>query len=114
MGLKHSPGCQDYLISRPDGSVIVGGAWKVVRPGPMDHWYNVTDDSKLIPAAEGYYNGFLERTFNEWRAVESRVSDIWTGIMGVSSRTGGTATRHTNLLLPTVHFGFHASCRALG
>ncbi|KAK3177298.1 hypothetical protein K4F52_009908 [Lecanicillium sp. MT-2017a] len=54
MGVKHSPGCQDYLISRPDGSIVVGGAWKVVRPGPRDDWHDVTDDSKLIPAAETY------------------------------------------------------------
>lgn len=83
MGVKHSPGCQDYLISRPDGSIVVGGAWKVVRPGPRDDWHDVTDDSKLIPAAETYYDGFMRRTFESWGKSDEKVDSLWTGIMGV-------------------------------
>ncbi len=84
MGIKHSPGCQDYLISRHDGSIVVGGAWKVVRPGPRDDWHDVTDDSKLIPAAETYYDGFMKRTFESWKTSGEKVDYLWTGIMGVS------------------------------
>lgn len=87
MGIKHSPGCQDYLISRPDGSIVVGGAWKVVRPGPREDWHDITDDSKLIPVAETYYDGFMERTFTTWAKTTSDVDYLWTGIMGVSHRT---------------------------
>lgn len=83
MGIKYSPGCQDYLISRADGSIVVGGAWKVVRPGPKEDWSDVIDDSKLVPAAETYYDGFMERTFASWRTVPSQVDHLWTGIMGV-------------------------------
>ncbi|TPX12797.1 uncharacterized protein E0L32_006677 [Thyridium curvatum] len=83
MGIKHSPGCQDYLITRPDGSIVVGGAWKAVRPGPRDDWYNVIDDSQLIPAAVNYYDGFMQRTFATWENEPSEVDYLWTGIMGV-------------------------------
>lgn len=96
MGIKYSPGHQDYLATQTDGSIVVGGAWKVVRPGPRDDWYDVADDSKLVPIAADYYTGFMERTFTSWKESKSEVDYLWTGIMGVSARTGGT--NHVALL----------------
>lgn len=83
MAIRYSPGHHDYLITRPDGSIIVGGAWKVIRPGPRDDWVNITDDSGLIPAAADYYTGFMDRTFKSWECTKSDVDYLWTGIMGV-------------------------------
>lgn len=72
-------------MTRPDGSIIVGGAWRVIRPGPREDWVNVTDDSGLIPAATDYYTGFMDRTFKSWEGTKSDVDYLWTGIMGVCS-----------------------------
>lgn len=85
MGIKHGPGQHDYLITRPDRSIIVGGAWKAVRRGPREDWHNVTDDSRLIPIAENYYNGFMNRTFKSWEKTKADVDYLWTGIMGVGA-----------------------------
>lgn len=82
--IKHSPGCYDYLVSRADGSIVVGGAWKAVMPGPRSDWHDVTDDSAVVPLAQTYYDGFMERTYEAWRETPSKVDFLWTGILGVS------------------------------
>jgi len=68
----------DYLISRPDGSIIVGGASH--KFGPFkEQWFSNIDDSNLIEAAKDYYDGYMQRTFNGWKNVNAKVDQIWTG-----------------------------------
>ena len=83
-GLRLPNGGFDYLISRNDGSIIVGGARSTFF---FDHenWYNKTDDSTLIKPAEKYFDNYMQRNFIGWEESGARVDQIWTGIMGYTS-----------------------------
>ncbi|KAL2820521.1 phosphoenolpyruvate phosphomutase-domain-containing protein [Aspergillus cavernicola] len=72
---------QSYLITRPDGSIIVGGA-QYTFFDEKKHWYNVIDDSTLIEPTKNYYDDFMQRTFRGWDESGAHVKEIWTGIMG--------------------------------
>ncbi|KAF7593800.1 hypothetical protein BBP40_010856 [Aspergillus hancockii] len=74
-----------YLISRPDGSIIVGAQRTFLDQ--RDQWYRVVDDSTLIEPAKDYYNNFMQRTFKDWENSGAYVKEIWTGIMGYSYDT---------------------------
>jgi glycine/D-amino acid oxidase-like deaminating enzyme len=73
-GQKHD----SYLISRPDGSIIVGGAQKVFRED-RNQWYNIIDDSALIEPVKDFYNDYMQRTFKGWEDSRAYVKEIWTG-----------------------------------
>ncbi|KAF9872560.1 FAD dependent oxidoreductase superfamily protein [Colletotrichum karsti] len=89
--LRHGPGLYDYQITRPDGSIIVGGGRTEFFPKRLDEWYNVWDDSKLIEPAATYFNDYMQRNFRGWEDSGAKVKRVWTGIMG-----------YTNDLLPHV------------
>nr|XP_036578591.1 FAD dependent oxidoreductase superfamily protein [Colletotrichum truncatum]KAF6785886.1 FAD dependent oxidoreductase superfamily protein [Colletotrichum truncatum] len=89
--LRHGPGLYDYQITRPDGSIIVGGGRTEFFPKKLDEWYNVWDDSTLIEPAAPYFDGYMQRNFRGWENTGAKVDKIWTGIMG-----------YTNDLLPHV------------
>ncbi|OJI99056.1 hypothetical protein ASPVEDRAFT_25895 [Aspergillus versicolor CBS 583.65] len=72
---------QSYMITRPDGSIIVGGA-QYTFVEDKKQWYNVIDDSTLIDPAKNYYDDFMQRTFRGWDNSGAYVKEIWTGIMG--------------------------------
>ena len=72
-----------YLIPRPDGSIVVGGASAKFIPH-REQWYNNVDDSVLIDAAKDYYDGYMQRTFRGWEDSGAEVTDLWTGVMGYS------------------------------
>lgn len=72
--IRHGPSMYDYIIRRPDGSIIVGGA----KPPFWSHWYNVTDDSKLIEPAKSWFDGLMQRTFVGWDS-EAYTDKVWTG-----------------------------------
>ncbi|KAI9924487.1 hypothetical protein ASPWEDRAFT_102920 [Aspergillus wentii DTO 134E9] len=72
-----------YLISRPDGSIVVGGAQYTFKSA-KDQWFNVVDDSTLIEPTKNYYNDYMQRTFKGWEDTGAYVKEIWTGIMGYS------------------------------
>ncbi|PGH15173.1 hypothetical protein AJ79_02538 [Helicocarpus griseus UAMH5409] len=74
----------DYLIPRPDGSIVVGGARSVYFRNKAE-WYNNTDDSALIKGAKSYFDGYMQRHFCGWENSGAYVKEIWTGIMGYSS-----------------------------
>ncbi|KAI1872387.1 uncharacterized protein JN550_004106 [Neoarthrinium moseri] len=78
----YAPKLADYQANRSDGSFVVGGAWTTCRFKHTNQWRDVVDDSQLVPAAEGYFNGYIERTFNGWEQAETTVDQVWTGIMG--------------------------------
>ncbi|KAG7795737.1 hypothetical protein KL944_005228 [Ogataea haglerorum] len=71
----------DYLINRPDGSIILGGAKEHLFPY-KERFYNVVDDSTLVPDAESYFEGYMEKNFYSWQDSKSAVAKVWSGIMG--------------------------------
>ncbi|KAJ5836293.1 FAD dependent oxidoreductase [Penicillium robsamsonii] len=73
----------DYLIPRPDGSIVVGGA-RSAYFRKKDLWYNNTDDSEVIEETRNYFDGYMQRNFRGWENSGAKVSEIWTGIMGYS------------------------------
>ncbi|TGO40541.1 hypothetical protein BHYA_0035g00150 [Botrytis hyacinthi] len=83
--VRTEDGILDYLIPRPDGSIIVGGASATFR-SHKDQWYNNVDDGKLIEATmkERYYENFMQRTFRGWENSDAKIESIWTGVMGYS------------------------------
>ncbi|TGO44707.1 hypothetical protein BCON_0472g00030 [Botryotinia convoluta] len=83
--IRTEDGILDYLISRPDGSVIVGGASATFR-SHKDQWHNNVDDGKLIEATmeKRHYENFIQRTFRGWENSDAKIESIWTGVMGYS------------------------------
>ncbi|RDW68591.1 FAD dependent oxidoreductase-8 [Coleophoma crateriformis] len=82
--VRHNAKGADYQITRPDGSIIVGGG----RPRyfhKTEEWYNVFDDSKLIEPAVPHFHGLMQRTFRGWENSEAKLDRIWTGIMGYTT-----------------------------
>ncbi|PLB43209.1 FAD dependent oxidoreductase [Aspergillus steynii IBT 23096] len=77
-------GFDSYLISRPDGSIVVGGAGYTFQHDKKE-WYNMVDDSTLIKPTKDYYNDYMQRTFKGWEESGAYVKEIWTGIMGYSA-----------------------------
>lgn len=82
--IRFGPQEYDYLITRTDGSIVVGGAKQKVLLDDA-YWRNNTDDSAMIPGAGEYFQGYMQRTFHGWENTGASVTDIWTGIMGYSA-----------------------------
>jgi glycine/D-amino acid oxidase-like deaminating enzyme len=68
----------DYLIPRPDGSIVVGGARSTFFKDRKT-WQNVVDDGTLIEPAKNYFDGFMQRHFNGWEASGAYTDKVWTG-----------------------------------
>ena len=68
----------DYMIPRPDRSIVVGGARRD-HYVDLSEWFNVSDDSKLIESARPYFTGYMERNFRNWEDIKTRTENIWTG-----------------------------------
>lgn len=86
----YSPSLADYQVNRSDGSYVVGGAWGTCRTQHPDQWLDVLDDSKTTPAADGYFDNYMQRTFAGWEKAETKVDRYWSGIMGVRDHSGST------------------------
>ncbi|KAK6382125.1 hypothetical protein LTS17_004010 [Exophiala oligosperma] len=82
--IRFGPQEYDYLVARTDGSIVVGGAKQKVLLDDS-YWRDNTDDSAMIPGAEEYFEGYMQRTFHGWEDTKARVTDIWTGVMGYSA-----------------------------
>lgn len=76
--IRHGRAQYDYLIPRPDGSIIVGGA-KQAFWSEKAHWYGVVDDSELIGPAKNYFDGLMQRHFVGWEDSEAFTESVWTG-----------------------------------
>ncbi|KAF3034410.1 hypothetical protein E8E12_005513 [Didymella heteroderae] len=74
----------DYMIPRPDGSIVLGGARRDFFKD-LDEWFDVADDSKVMEGARGYFDGYMQRHFAGWEDSGFRTEEIWTGIMGYSN-----------------------------
>lgn len=76
--IRYGPSMYDYLIPRNDGSIIVGGA-KQNFWSDRSHWYNVSDDSRLIEPAKSHFDGLMQRMFIGWEKSDAHVDKVWTG-----------------------------------
>jgi glycine/D-amino acid oxidase-like deaminating enzyme len=68
----------DYMIPRPDGSIIVGGGKRDYYKD-LDEWFDVSDDNKLIEKARNYFDGYMQRHFHGWEDSSVHTEEIWTG-----------------------------------
>ena len=71
----------DYLIPRPDGSIIVGGAKSTFYYQDQDSWYNNTDDSRTVEAAVRYFDNYMQRHFHGWENTGAYTDRVWSGSM---------------------------------
>ncbi|KAM0418715.1 hypothetical protein ACHAPT_012313 [Fusarium lateritium] len=82
-GIRFDARNNDYLIPRPDGSIIVGGARQRFWHNKK-RWYGTTRDDELIEEAVSYFDDYMQRHFRGWKDSGAKVESIWTGIMGYS------------------------------
>lgn len=90
----------DYMIPRPDRSIVVGGARRD-HYADLDEWFNVTDDSRVTKSAHEYFDGYMQRHFRGWENSNTRTEELWTGGKSLT-HTRNNATRLTNFI-PVSH-----------
>lgn len=76
------PRLRDYLVPRPDGGVICGGANHTFVAN-RKLWFNNFDDSTLfpVPATQQHFQTVMQDNFRGWENSGARVDMIWTGSM---------------------------------
>ncbi|RSL76194.1 hypothetical protein CEP51_010188 [Fusarium floridanum] len=82
-GIRFDARNNDYLIPRPDGSIIVGGARQRFWHN-KERWYGTIRDDELVDEAVSYFDDYMQRHFRGWENSGAKVESIWTGIMGYS------------------------------
>ncbi|KAH7068356.1 FAD dependent oxidoreductase [Paraphoma chrysanthemicola] len=74
----------DYLIPRPDGSIVVGGARQRFWHNP-ERWFSTVRDDEQVDEAVSYFDGYMQRHFRGWEDTGAETTKVWTGIMGYSA-----------------------------
>jgi len=77
-GLNFADGSRDYIIPRPDGGVICGGA-KSTYFHDRKSWENNWDDSTLLEPARAHFESVLQDNFRGWESSGAAVDYLWTG-----------------------------------
>lgn len=74
----------DYMIVRPDGSIVIGGAHQIhtfPERGAQGNteWFGNIDDSSLLDSTKSYWDGYMQRYFTGWEDTGAKVEELWTG-----------------------------------
>ena len=77
-GIRFDARNNDYLIPRPDGSIVVGGARQKFWHN-RERWYGTVRDDELVDEAVPYFDGYMQRLFRGWEDSGAKVSRVWTG-----------------------------------
>jgi glycine/D-amino acid oxidase-like deaminating enzyme len=77
-GLRFAPWDFDYLIPRPDGSIIVGGGRSAYFLD-KSKWYGNNDNSQGVNEVKRYFDKYMQQHFRGWENSGAYVDDIWTG-----------------------------------
>ncbi|TVY78531.1 Gamma-glutamylputrescine oxidoreductase [Lachnellula suecica] len=77
-GINFNDSSRDYLIPRPDGGIICGGA-KSTYAGDKNLWFNNVDDSTLIEQARPHFETVMQDNFRGWENSGAAVDYLWTG-----------------------------------
>lgn len=78
-GLNFGPdGNRDYIIPRPDGGVICGGA-KSTFINDRKLYENNWDDSTLIEPARAHFETVMQKNFRGWEKSGADIDYLWTG-----------------------------------
>jgi len=69
----------DYLVPRPDGTLILGGAkWTFVND--REKWWNNIDDTTLVnDEATAHFDSVMARNFHGWEDAKAHHDTVWTG-----------------------------------
>ena len=79
--LHYNPSQVDYLVPRPDGSIILGGGSQTYRHDRVQ-WFDTVDDSAYIENVREHFDSVMPKYFRGWDRPGVRVERVWTGIMG--------------------------------
>ncbi|KAL4861453.1 FAD dependent oxidoreductase-domain-containing protein [Aspergillus spectabilis] len=82
--IRVKEGIYEYLIPRPDGSIVVGGA-RSAYIHDLNQWYNNVNDRELIDSAKQYFDGYMQKFFTGWEGSGAYTDRVWTGIMGYTT-----------------------------
>jgi glycine/D-amino acid oxidase-like deaminating enzyme len=77
-GLSYGPGIRDYLIPRPDGSVICGGGRQTYGER-KEAWFNNWDDSTPLEGVRPHFEKVMQNNFRGWEMSGAAVDYLWSG-----------------------------------
>lgn len=84
-GIRFDARNNDYLIPRPDGSIVVGGARQRFWHN-RHRWFRTVKDDELVDKAVPYFDGYMQRLFRGWEDSGAQVEKVWTGSKSPLSR----------------------------
>lgn len=80
------PSSVEYLVPRPDGSIILGGG-QILYRHDKSAWYDTIDDGTLIEGVkERWFEGYMGSHFRGWDkdGKDEKIDYVWTGSKSIS------------------------------